>query len=73
MIDSYLAALTARIQERIDAFGNSLADGGAVDWADYKRMAEARKQLKWALAQANDLFKRYVNEDEGEEDEGEVQ
>jgi hypothetical protein len=65
MIDKYLDHLSAKINEKVSQLQVNIADGKAIDYADYKKMCGEVKGLLTARLYITDLQERLkTNDDE---------
>jgi hypothetical protein len=66
MIDNYLQHLSKKIDDKVSQLQESLADGNAGDFSEYKKMCGEVKGLLTARLFISDLQERLKTHDEDE-------
>ena len=66
MIEKYLEHLTGKVDDKILQLQEAIADGNAVDFAEYKKMCGEIKGLLTARSYIKDLQERLTHDDDDE-------
>lgn len=61
--DPLIQDIRARIKKEIDHYTESIANGGAASFDDYKRLVGIRKGLGISLNKIEDSIKLYIDDD----------